>query len=44
MNYLGMNEKEFLAYLLKMVDISIEAQKKEKEWLKRHGGGTNYDQ
>jgi hypothetical protein len=44
MNYLGMNKKEFLVYTIKMVNICIEIQLEEKEWLKKHGGGTNYDQ
>lgn len=44
MRYLGMNEKEFLAYVIKMVNICIEAQLKEKAWLEKQGFGGVYDQ
>jgi hypothetical protein len=44
MNYMGMNEEEFLAYVIKMVNICIKIQLEEKEWLKKQGYGDNYDQ
>ena len=44
MRYMGMDEKEFLAYTLKMVKICIEAQLIEKEWLKKQGVDGVYDQ
>lgn len=40
----GMTKEEFVAYVIKMVNICIAVQLEEKKWLKEHGFGTNYDQ